>query len=288
MGNWRNRPRYIKEVDKNIPWIIAIDESGSPDLKYVKSLISNPSSNFDISNTHFNVTACLMKTNLLKKTETELMNLKHEFWENAYENYRTGLRRVVFHSRDIRKRSGAFNFSTEERYKSFIKKLSSTLSNIDTTIFSAHINKLEHVKKYQNPYDPYELALKFILERISFQINNEDAIIVLESRGKKEDKHLLNHIKYLIDNGSEYITVENFSFIKGVYFNQKWDKSSNDLKSYWILELADLFCYPIFKYGAYDKKDYAFNILKEKLYHYPEFDGCGIKVFPDDNKSSSI
>lgn len=65
-----------------------------------------------------------------------------------------------------------------------------------------------------------------------------------------------------------------------MYFNGKWDKQSNNLKSHWILELADLYCYPIFKYGKDGTHDLAFSTLEEKLSGFPNYHGIGIKQFP--------
>ena len=35
-SNWRNRPTTIDYVSKGITWVVAIDESGSPDLRRIK------------------------------------------------------------------------------------------------------------------------------------------------------------------------------------------------------------------------------------------------------------
>lgn len=38
-SNWRNRPTTIDEVPRTINWIIAIDESGSSNLKFIKRAV---------------------------------------------------------------------------------------------------------------------------------------------------------------------------------------------------------------------------------------------------------
>lgn len=280
MANWRNRPRNITHISTDIPWIIAIDESGTPDLSYAQRFISPSSTNYDPHNVHFNVTACLLSTSIFNETRDMIMDLKNKYWNNAYANYNNETRRVCFHSTEIRRRKNAFDFQDKATHRLFVDDLSDVLRNINIKLFSSHINKLSLVRQYNTLYDPYELSLTFILERISFETRNQDAVIVLESRGKKEDKKLLNHIVKLLDYGTPYVKKEKFSFIKGVYFNGKWDKQSNNLKSHWILELADLYCYPIFKYGKDGTQDLAFSTLEEKLSGFPNYHGIGIKQFP--------
>lgn len=110
--------------------------------------------------------------------------------------------------------------------------------------------------------------------------NNHKCEIILESRGKSEDKELLNQIKYLFDHGNTYFSSNDFKKISGIFFNPKWSKMHNAQKSYWGLELADLCAYPIHKYFIYGTKDKAFLTLEQKIYNYPTVNGYGFKKFP--------
>lgn len=279
MGEWRNRPRPISKIKENIRWVITIDESGSNELKSIeKALRKNKPTD---SYRHFNVTACLMSIDEFIQNRVLIQNLKYSHWDKGCADYNKKSKRVCLHSAEIRRKKGPFDNMILEEYESFQHDLSNTLKNVSLKLFSVHVDKLEHFLKYTTPFDPYELSLTFILERISFHINREDTIIVLESRGKNEDKFLLNFLKQLIDNGSDYISKENLDFIKGIYFNGKWDKDTY-LKSNWALELADLYGYPLFRYGR-EKGNYSgrdFKITSEKLYKYPDFIGKGFKFFP--------
>lgn len=107
------------------------------------------------------------------------------------------------------------------------------------------------------------------------KLATKKAVIILESRGKKEDKILLKHILDIIDNGTRYLSKSKFSFICGVYFNNKWDELSNKKKSHWILEIADLYCYPLFKFGKLNQKDMALKCFEDKIVCYPEYLGKG-------------
>ena len=110
---------------------------------------------------------------------------------------------------------------------------------------------------------------------------------MLESRGKSNDKILLNHIYEVIyKRGKKNISVGEFkSKIHGVYFNPKWyDGHSSTFAG---LEITDLFSYPIHQYIKYNEENLSFNIIKNKLSGYPNFQNKGIKVFPKEKDDKS-
>lgn len=186
MASWRNRPKNISEINSSIPYIIAIDESGSPNLKYVKKIVSsNTEDTYDINNTHFNVTACLMKTSNFIESQNLVMGIKNKYWTEACADYNGDKRRVCFHSTEIRRRVNAFNFNKLSTYQDFINELSQIMTDMKVKLFSSHINKLDLVKEYSNPYDPYDLSLTFILERLSYEVGNKKSCYYIRIKRKK-------------------------------------------------------------------------------------------------------
>lgn len=155
------------------------------------------------------------------------------------------------------------------------------MSKVPVRLLSANIDKTKHVGKYKYPYDPYNLCLDFVLERLMWNIgHNETCCLVLEARGKKEDAELHNKIKRLVSRGNNQNPSSHFSKIKGAYFNPKWCHSAEEKTSYWILELADLCAYPIHKKFSYGTEDPAYKVLESKICGYPNIMGNGIKSFP--------
>lgn len=125
------------------------------------------------------------------------------------------------------------------------------------------------------------IALKLLFERICFSCPGTGSIvIVLESRGKEEDKALLQSIVSLLTNGNSFNRPGLFSRIAGVYFNPKWSWQYDRKKSYWELEIADLCTYPVHKYCTFGTKDRAFGILENKIINYPDISGYGLEKFP--------
>lgn len=284
---WRNRPKYIDFCPRDVDYVMFVDENGDSSLKYIKECISKDKT-IDINSIYFTTTGVIINREDLKEIQDEIMKIKYKYWENGCFRYKNNYRRVCFHSRDIRRREKPFSDDTINRSE-FLNDLSVFLDSIPCTIISSSINKEQLYREYYyNPIHPYNLTLIFILERfVKYFLNDEEScIIILEARGKDEDRKLLEHIKKVIDYGTTFVSPELFKKIKGVYFNDKWQPCSDFKKSYFGLEIADLYSYPIHKYSRSGTKDEAFKVLERKLYKFPYYHGCGLKTFPKNKKAA--
>jgi|Wag4MinimDraft_15_1082655.scaffolds.fasta_scaffold01819_3 hypothetical protein len=285
MGNWRNRPTFIDFWPTGIDYTMFIDENGDPELKLIARKITNLE-NATNDEKFFTVTGCIIKRDDYQKICNDMVSLKKKYWppegKYLYTSKSTQkMKRVCFHSKAIRGRNKPFSEKTID-YQAFILELSNLISEISMIILSSTVDKYEHFLKYTNPIHPYNLNLNFILERFVKYIlkPNETGYIILEARGKREDKIILDHIKNLIDNGTSFVGPEYFKKIKGVYFNKKWSHSDNEQSSYVGLEIADLCSYPIHKFVKYSTKDQAFATVESKIHGYPGYLGYGLKIFP--------
>lgn len=274
---WRNRPKFINQCPSNIDYVLFIDENGSDDLKDIKK---NP---FKYTNQSefLTITGIVVHRDNLAIAKTELMRLKTKYWTDGLCSYKSKIKRVCFHSVDIRKKQGPFN-PRKIAYYDFLKELSEVMQFIPFTVFSSSINKVKHCEQYVYPNHPYHLCLNFIAERFAkyYLKPHDTAIIVFEGIGKQHDRFTLDHMKLLLERGTSFVQAGYFQKIKGIYFNRKWSCLDNDLKSYFGLEIADLCSYPIHKFVKYDNKDLAFTSVESHLYNYPQYLGYGIKTFP--------
>jgi hypothetical protein len=291
MSEWRKRPTLIDEWDESIDYVLAIDENGTTDIEGIKSefdgnlfklLSAGYDKNILMHERWFTVTGVMLERSQFPIFKDKINTIKYAYWQNGIYKYKQGERRVVFHSREIRKKEGPFNPKHIE-YPKLMNDISSMVREIDFTIFSASIDKIKHINKYARPYHVYNLCLDFVVERYCrfLNSNNKTGILMLESRGKEEDSFILKHLIKLIESGNNYHDKSHFNCIKGVYFNPKWCFIKNNAKaSFIILELADLVSFPIYKYIKTGNKDLAFEALERKLQNYPYFHGYGIKIFP--------
>ena len=279
-SNWRNRPTTIDYIDGNkINVVINIDESGSANLKQVVKAKRAGVPPVE-SERHFTVTACAISMKDFIQARDMVMALKTKYWTDGLYTYKGTQKRVCFHSREIRGRKEAFSPDIID-YDAFVTDLSQLMATIPMSIYASHIDKERHVNQYLYTDEPYDLCMTCVLERVLRDLPvNQNCVVILESRGTKEDREVLDFIKRLIDHGSRYYSASHFSRIKGVYFNPKWCKMVDDKMSYWELELADLCAYPIQKFFVYGTKDSAFQVIVPKLSHYPHYMGKGLKSFP--------
>ena len=205
---------------------------------------------------------------------SDMMAIKHKYWENAMFNEQ----RVVFHSRDYRKKIGAFNPKLVD-YSEMSMELSQFIERTSFTIFSSGIDKDFLTKRYCSPYPAYWFSLVFLIERYAMYLeeHGKTGIIVLEARGKREDTNLLQMIVPKIEVGTNYVNASTCSRIKGVYFNNK--RTADKKQSYPYLELADMIGYELHNKICKNIESDLYRKVKSKIYNYPNITGYGLKIF---------
>lgn len=290
---WKNNPTNLIAVPEDIQVLISIDESGTSDTK---ALMRDPRAFEDNpGRDNFTIAACAMDREAFYNASMRITELKEKYWENGCYSYREkdsegnvsySNKRVCFHMREIVKYRGPFKLE-DSVYRALRKDLCAFVADAKFTCFGVNIRKTGFMKCcYTNiPHDPYCAAIYLLFERITHYLSTRGpAYIILESRGKKEDKALLNMIVNLIENGTNYCSSEKFRVIKGVFFNKKWQ---DDGLSYWQLELADIIAAPLHSYCVGKKPslyDEEFRIIEKKLYSpNGRVSGWGFKRLPGSN-----
>lgn len=286
--NWFEYPQQIKVWTKNIDYVMFIDENNSVDKQQLvyKNLVNNkPISDDD---RYFTITGCLFEPKGYSKMRNDIRKLKDEIWGDGfyYDSKAKESRYVCFHSRDIKRHDGAFNDSIIN-HALFTDKLTEVLKNIECKIISVTIDVEEFVREGKTE-NIYEKAFDLLLERYIYATKSDKKrIIMLESRGKNEDRNLLNHInKIIFESGTYKIRFEELQKkIMGVYFNPKWYGGHSS--TFAGLEVADLFSYPIHQYVKYKKENPAFDVLKKKIDGFPNIDGKVLKIYPKEKNDIS-
>ena len=92
-------------------------------------------------------------------------DIKSEFWKN---------KKVIFHSRDIRKCEKEFQILFDLELKStFYRKLNPCVKNGNYIVIASAIRKDNYIKKFGRlSNDVYELALSFMIERSVFYLDD--------------------------------------------------------------------------------------------------------------------
>ena len=205
----------------------------------------------------------------------DLSSIKLKYWG---EN-----KKIIFHSRDIRKCQKGFEilFNLNVK-KEFYESLNSLMLNTNYKIITTNILKENYIKKFGKMNDVYAVSLSSIIERTIIFLddlknkkkNDIKLEILVERRGEKEDKNLLKYYNELCDLGSYYAPSQKMKeFIDSFHF--KWKK--DDIAG---LQLADLLAYPIANF-VLDKNsvNLAFDVIKDKIMKM-EDEITGICIFP--------
>ena len=285
MSKWYDKPIRVLSLKRDIDYIMCIDENGSSsNLTYVLKQISNEKE-LSEDDKYFTITGCIFTKDDYFNSKRLIKSLKNKYWNNGvfYDTKSKRDKEICFHSRDIRKHNGCFNDNIIN-YNEFMIDLSDTMKDIKCKIISISVNIYEYLKKGYT-HNIYNVAFDFLLERYIYDTeNNKKGIIMLEARGKEEDKELLKHISKVINHtGTKKISSKELrNKIDGVYFNPKWNEDYNF--TYVGLEITDLFSYPIHKYIKRNIKDKAFLIFEDKIVGYPNYNNKGIKIFPPSKK----
>ncbi len=242
-------------------YYLFIDESGDHGL-----------SNIDNSFPVFVLSGVFMSETEYVAINDSFDTIKSHFWDN---------KKVIFHSRDIRKCDKEFKILLDLGIKQkFYASLDAAVSNLPYVVLASVINKEDFIKKYGKlKNDVYEIALSFIVERAIFYLDSlktkvETLYFIIETRGRKEDIQLKKHFETLKNKGTYFISPERLkSYNLKIEFRNKKQNING-------LQLSDLVAYPIARY-AMDKEraNPAFEIVKPKIYSRGT-KMYGLKYFP--------
>ncbi|WP_413219529.1 DUF3800 domain-containing protein [Tritonibacter mobilis] len=236
-------------------YIVYVDESGDHSLSSV-----------DPQFPAFALSFCVVKkSDYADKLVPAMQRLKFKYW---------GHDSVVLHEHEIRKSKGDFTFLLTDKKlrEDFYADLNTVMEGAPITIIASAIDKLKLKEKYPNPWNPYEIALKFCLERLLMFLSDEGqhgtrVHVVFECRGKAEDEELELVFRRIVGGGENWGWVQrDFSVME---FEPKFAKKSVNSTG---LQLADLTARPIaIKMLRPDQSNRAYDVILTKLGNIKEF-----------------
>lgn len=257
--------------------IIFFDENGSANaLKSIQKAIASNKS-VDDNRRYFTLTACIFDKENYFKAVSNIKKLIKKYWGDANKP-------VVFHTRDIQKRIGYFNFTSDEEYNSFLSSISMMICLMQFKIVSITFDLVSYVNQYYK-HDPYEVAFDIILETAMYDIKEKDKVaLVFEARGKEEDEMLSEHIMKTINKyGTQKTPPSKLKMHFGdIFFNPK--VSDDGLIVYHGIDIADLCSYPIYRFMRFGTRGQDYDIVEEKLAGYKKNKNRipGLRKFPSE------
>lgn len=256
-------------VPSSLPFsdfVIFVDESGDHSLTSI-----------DKEYPLFLLTFCIVrKTDYSKIIVPSFLDFKFDFF---------GHDMTVLHSHEIRKPRGDFSILLNPTIRErFMTRLNGLIEVAPFTLIAIAIRKLDLKNKYETPHNPYNLALRFGLERVfRFLWDNgqQDKLthIIAESRGRVEDADLELQFRRVMQNAHDWTPKFMLNFQRMPFELIIADKKTNSIG----MQLADLIAYPIGRSVLRpEQANRAYDVLKAKFLKNQrgEMAGWGMKIFP--------
>lgn len=168
-------------------------------------------------------------------------NLKKRFFDSHPDEP------LVLHRKELLNRRYPFAALRDPKIEAkFNTQLLKLLTELDYSIITVVIDKLEHVNRYSRwRYDPYHYCLKVIVERYVLWLRGHQARgdVMSESRGGKENQRLMDSFTRVHEEGSEYIGAE----VVSTHLTSRQLKVKTKANNIAGLQIADLVAHPSFK-----------------------------------------
>jgi len=229
------------------------------------------------------LTGCIINENDIPNIETKLRGIKTKFFQNPDIEIKSNFLRYA--NPDL-KESSPIKLNDRVKYDELEAKMTDFLKSIPVVLYSVVIDKKGYWKQYpsQNPYD---IAYVFLLERFQKYLEKRKVygICIIDPREGQVEKHYIGQELDRLHNKMRWepsgILNKCPNIIERLLFSTS-DKTVG-------IQIADLYCYPVFHVFEYNKKQdeyWRFNELTlPKLYTQNGIlDGFGLKFFPDNTK----
>ena len=209
-----------------------VDEVGNSDL----------ASSTDPNHRYLSLTGIIFELHYVQTTvHPSVEDLKQRYFDSHPDEP------LILHRRELVRRRHPFAALRDSAVEQqFNTDLLSLLSELEYTVVTAVIDKLEHKRKYQTwRFDPYHYCLTVLLERYVRWLERRNSLgdVLAESRGGKEDRRLKDSFSRLIDQGSDFVPPEIFA-AQLTSRQLKVKQKSNNIAG---LQIADLIAHPSYR-----------------------------------------
>lgn len=236
------------KAQETTTYFLFIDECGDQNLENYNPI-------FPI----FTLCGILVREDKLSLLTEKINKLKEQIW---------GSKEVIIHSRDIRRCKNDFLILHEnpEVKQQFYKEIDDILGQDDVyVIVACTILKEPFIKHFSKGEDVYGLSLSYLIERSVFCVDDEcengEIHIVVEKRGRKEDKKLVSFYDELRITGTKWVSSKRLQDRVRTFTSKA--KKDNIIG----LQIADMVAYPIAcKVLRPNTPNPAFDIIKKNIY----------------------
>lgn len=230
------------------------------------------------------LTGCIFHEEDISGAENDLRDIKKKYFQDPDIEIKSNFLRYA--NPDL-KESSPIKLNDRGMYDELEKDVSNFLKKIPVVLYSVVIDKAEYWKQYpsQNPYD---IAYVFLLERFQKYLEEKKGlgICIIDPREGQVEKHFIGQELDRIHNKMRWSSDGFWTKCPNIIERLLFSTSDKTIG----IQIADLYCYPIYHIFEYNKTKseyWRFEELSfEKLYKQNDkLDGYGLKFFPDKTKN---
>jgi hypothetical protein len=236
------------------------------------------------------LTGCIVHEDQIQRIEGKFRQIKTNFYQNPDVEMKSNFLRYA--NPDLQE-SSPLKLNSRDKYNELEATITAFLKEIDVCIYSVVIDKAAYWEQYpsQNPYD---IAYVFLLERFQKFLDAEQSlgICIIDPREGQVEKHFMGNELARLHNRMRWEDGEVLQWHKCPRVVEKLLFSQSDTTV--GIQIADLFCYPIYHMFEYNKQRGSYWRFEElsypKLCKNPQgdIDGWGLKFFPDKTKKDLL
>jgi len=226
---------------------------------------------------------CIIEDVKSKEIESNFRQIKYKYYQNYDIEIKSNFLR---YANPELSEDSPLKLNSKEKYDELEKDLSNFLKKSDASLYSIVIDKQSYWNQYP-AQNPYNIAYVFLLERFQNFLTERESlgICIIDPREGQTEKHFFgNELNILHDKmrwNDGVIWKKCTNIIEKLLFSQS-DKTIG-------IQIADLFCYPIFNVFEYNKTKEDYWRFKELSWlklikKNGKIDGYGLKFFPDKSK----
>lgn len=245
------------------------------------------------------LTGCVINEKDKREIDASFRDIKKRYYQNTEVEIKSNFLRYANPKIIDPGKSSPIKLYDQGQYDALQSDIQVFLKDIPVHIISVVVDKKGYWEKYPSQ-NPYHIAYGFLMERFQTLLRYESALglcIIDPREGRVTEKRNidkeLNDIHHLIQWEKSIFWKPCPDIIEKVLFSDSALTTG--------IQIADLFCYPIFHIFQYDKKadeyDWFARISKPKFYYHstitasadenklgPQIDGTGLKFFPAETK----
>ena len=230
------------------------------------------------------LTGCVIHESAIQTIELQFRKVKEYFYQETDIEIKSNFLRYA--NPDLTQKS-PLKLHSREKYDELEATVTNILKNAPVTLYSIVIDKQAYWNRYPSQ-SPYDIAYIFLLERFQKYLDLHDSlgICIIDPREGQVEKHFMgNELLALHDRmrwGDGNVWNQCPRVVEKLLFSQS-DATTG-------IQIADLYCYPVFHMFEYNKKPGEYwrfdELTMPKLYKSENGTllGFGLKVFPDRTK----